>query len=150
MSWKPFSAKDTWVISHLAECALRVPQFILESFSSPPPFGFPPDFSRKRNGLFDGARKIAYDDYGDRYRRRRERISDAMIIGNRESFGKENNCPMASSSCSGPRADPGAGERAAGGAGGRDGDAGVQDQAGRPRAAGHLEEKGETERYLMD
>ena len=49
MSWKPFSAKDTWVISHLAECPLRVPQFTFESFSSPA-FGFPPDFSRKRNG----------------------------------------------------------------------------------------------------
>ena len=45
-------------------------------------------------------------------------------------------------SCS--RVDPGAVERAAGGAGGRDGDAGVQDQAGQPQAARHLEEKGET------
>ena len=46
---------------------------------------------------------------------------------------------------SGSRVDPGAVERAAGGAGGRDGDAGVQDQAGQPQAAGHVEEEGEIE-----
>ena len=34
-------------------------------------------------------------------------------------------------------------ERAAGGAGGRDGDARVQDQAGQPEATRHLEEEGE-------
>ena len=47
--------------------------------------------------------------------------------------------------CSGPRVGSGAAERAVGRAGGRVGDAGVQDQAGQPQAAGHLEEEGETE-----
>ena len=52
---------------------------------------------------------------------------------------------MASLCCSGPRVGSGAAERAVGRAGGRDGDAGVQDQAGQPQAAGHLEEEGERE-----